>query len=63
MLDKGREVGSHCSVFFLPKQTTPIAVLAGLLVLQDVMGCFGNSREPIVHPVFFNEATHEGDYR
>jgi hypothetical protein len=62
MLDKGREVGSHCSGF-LHKQTTPIAVLAGLLVLQVLMSCFGNSREPIVQPVFFNETSHEGDYR
>jgi hypothetical protein len=60
-LIKRCEVSLHCHGIFCLKQTTPTAVLAGLLVLQDRVRCFGrqrrffpNSREAIGQSVFFN---------
>jgi hypothetical protein len=70
MLDKEARGQLALLWSFCLKQTTPIAVLLGLLVPQDLVRCFGrqrsfflNSREAIGLPVFFNETTHEGDYR
>jgi hypothetical protein len=40
-LIKRCEVSLHCYGIFCLKQTTPTAVLAGLLVLQDRVRCFG----------------------
>jgi hypothetical protein len=54
---------------FLPKQTTPTAVLASIgasrsgTLLWVTETIFPNSREAIRQPVFFNETTHKGDYR